>query len=161
GDLTNEALLASFRARVKSVNVNEASVIAHLVEIEERRIHLDQTCSSMWVYCVERERFSENQAFIRLGAARVVKDFPIALEYLVRGDIHLCGLVELRRALTSENHLELLREASGKSTRAVKEMIAALRPKPDVPARIEPVAPQPLLPLASAPRPSSPEDLPR
>ncbi|HEU4595417.1 MAG TPA: hypothetical protein VFS10_09770, partial [Pyrinomonadaceae bacterium] len=82
----------------------------------------------------------------RLAAARVVRDFPLALEFLARGDIHLCGLTELRRVLTPENHEALLREASGKSTRALREMIAARAPKPDVAASIEPVAPQTSLP---------------
>src|SRR5262245_6343231 len=142
GDLSNEELLTSFRARVRNANANEASIVVHLIEIEERRIFADSACSSMWVYCVEREGFSESQAFTRLAAAEVIRSFPLALEYLQRGDIHLCSLVELRRVLTADNHEELLRDAAGKSTRALKEMIAARHPKPDVPSRIEPVAPQ-------------------
>ena len=116
-DLSNEDLLVSFRARVRNANANEASIVVHLIEIEERRIDRDSACSSMWNYCVEREGFSESQAYTRLAAADVVRAFPLALEYLERGDIHLCGFVELRRVLTAGNHEELLREASGKSSR--------------------------------------------
>jgi len=159
--LSNEELLASFRARVRKANVNEASILVHLIEIEERRIYADSACSSMWVYCVEREGFSESQAYTRLAAADVVRAFPRALEYLEHGDIHLCGFVELRRVLTAGNHEELLREASGKSIRALKELIAARHPKPDVPSRIEPVAPQAPLALGSAAQASPHEDLPR
>jgi len=144
--LSNEDLLVSFRARVRNANINEASIVVHLIEIEERRIDRDSACSSMWSYCVEREGFSESQAYTRLAAADVVRAFPLALEYLERGDIHLCGFVELRRVLTAGNHEELLREASGKSIRALRELIAARHPKPDVPSRIEPVAPQALRP---------------
>ena len=162
GDLSNEELLESFRTRVKRVNADEASIVAHLVEIERRRLHLDEACSSMWTYCLDREGFSENQAYVRLAAARVVNEFPLALEYLERGDLHLCGLAELRRALTSDNHEELLREASGKSTRAVKELVAARMPKPDVAPRIEPIAPQAALPVVmSRAMASATQDEPR
>ena len=161
GDLSNEELLVSFRARVRNANINEASIVVHLIEIEERRIDRDSACSSMWSYCVEREGFSESQAYTRLAAADVVRAFPLALGYLERGDIHLCGFVELRRVLTAGNHEELLREASGKSIRALKELIAARHPKPDVPSRIEPVAPQAPLALGSASHASPHDDVPR
>jgi len=37
--LSNEEL-ASFRARVERANTDEASIVGHLVEIENRRLHL-------------------------------------------------------------------------------------------------------------------------
>jgi len=93
---------------------------------------------------------SDGEAQRRIAAARVIREFPRALAYLERGDIHLCGLYALRRHLTAENHEELLREASGKSTREVEEIVAARFPKLDVPDRVEPVGVQAPLAMAAA-----------
>ena len=83
GDLSNTELVASLRARVKSVHLNEASIVAHLVEIEERRLYSDQACSSMWMFCLEREGFSENQTQLRLAAARIVTGQWVAVVALL------------------------------------------------------------------------------
>jgi hypothetical protein len=136
-ELSNEALLAGLREQLTSGHVWQASLIAYLAEVEERRLHLELACSSMWVFCVERLDMSESEAQRRITAARLVREFPGVLGYLERGDIHLCALNALRGHLTRENQEELLREATGKTTRAVEELIAARFPRPDVPARVK------------------------
>jgi RuvA, C-terminal domain len=95
-------------------------------------------------------RHERRRAHRRITVARIVRSFPRALACLERGEVHLCALYELRHHLTEENHEELLREASGMSTRAVQEMVAARFPKPDVPPRVDVVGEQAALLLASA-----------
>jgi 5-methylcytosine-specific restriction endonuclease McrA len=150
GELSDEQLLARLRAHVGKGHVWQAGLIAYLAEVEDRRLHLEHACSSMWDFCVRKLGMSESESQRRLAAARVVQQFPCALGYLERGEIHLCAVYALRDHLTQENHEELLREASGKSTRAVEAMIAARFPKPDVPPRIEHVEPQAPLPVVTA-----------
>jgi 5-methylcytosine-specific restriction endonuclease McrA len=147
GDLTNDELLAQLAAHVGSGHVWQARLIAYLAEVEERRLHLEAACSSMFDFCVHRLDMSDGEAHRRLIAARLVRRFPSVLGYLERGDVHLCGLALLRDHLTDDNHEELLHAASGKTVRAVQEMLAARAPKPDVPSRIEPLAPQADLPI--------------
>ena len=110
--------------------------VAHLAEVEERRLHLRAGNSSMFDYCLRRLGMSENEAFRRVTAARLVRRYPVILEMLAAGDIHLCAIGALRDYLTKENHRELLNEASGKTRKQVEELVASRFPRADVPTTI-------------------------
>ena len=146
GDLSDEELLTRLRGQLGKGNVWRAELIAYLVEIDERRLDRVHACSSMWDFCTRKLGMSEGEAHRRIAAARTVRRFPQVLGLIERGEIHLCALYALRKHLTSDNVDELLREAAGKSTREVERMVAARFPRPDVPASVEPVAPQASLP---------------
>ena len=145
GDLSDEELLARLRGHVGKGNVWCAELIAYLIEVDERRLDRVHACSSLWDFCTRKLGMSEGEAHRRIAAARTVRRFPHLLGFIERGEIHLCGLYVLRKYLTSENVDELLREASGKSTREVEKMVAARFPRPDVPTCLELAAPQALL----------------
>ena len=149
GDLSNDELMARLRAHVGRGNEWLAGLLGYLAEVDARRLYAELACTSMWDFCVRRLGMSEGEANRRIAAARVVRQFPLARGYLERGAIHLCAVYELHKHLTEDNHEELLREASGKSTKAVAALIAARFPKPDVHPCIEPLAPQPALALAT------------
>ena len=140
GDLSDEELLARLHGHVGNGNVWCAELIAYLVEVDERRLDRIHACSSMWDFCTRKLGMSEGEAHRRIAAARTVRRFPQVLGFIERGEVHLCALYALRKHLTSDNVDELLREASGKSTREVEQMVAARFPRPDVPACVEPVA---------------------
>ena len=142
GDLSNDELIARLRAHVGRGYEWLVGLLGYLGEVDARRLYADHACTSMWDLCVRRLGMSEGEANRRIAAARVLRQFPLARGYLERGAIHLCAIYEMHKHLTEENHEELLREASGKSTKAVAEMIAARFPKPDVSPCIEPIAPQ-------------------
>ncbi|MBN9161276.1 MAG: hypothetical protein J0I07_09955, partial [Myxococcales bacterium] len=149
GDLSDEELLVRLRGHVGKGNVWCAELIAYLVEVDERRLDRVHACSSLWDFCTRKLGMSEGEAHRRIVAARTVQRFPQVLGYIERGDVHLCALYAVRKHLTSDNVDELLREASGKSTREVEKMVAARFPRPDVPTSFEPVAPQaPLSPVS-------------
>ena len=149
GDLSDDELLVRLRGHVGNGHGWQAELIAYLVEVEDRRLERVHACSSMWDFCTRKLGMSDSEAQRRIAAARVVRRFPYVLGIISRGEIHLCALYALRGHLTNDNVDELLREASGKSTRAVEAMVAARFPKPDVPSRVEPAAPQ--VPLQSTP----------
>jgi len=68
--LSNTQLLADLNGLLKRSRTLEAEVILHLGEVEARRLHLEQGCSSMFDYCVRVLRFSEGVAYKRIGVAR-------------------------------------------------------------------------------------------
>jgi len=78
-------------ARLPEVRCRErraiAEVIAHLAEVERRRLYLAEACSSMFTFCIERLGYSENEAHTRLQVARLCSRFPEALEALEIGTI--------------------------------------------------------------------------
>lgn len=116
-------------------------VIAHLAEVEQRRLYLAQACSSMYTFCIERLGYSENEAHTRLQVARLCSRFPEAMAALESGAIHLTGLALLCPKVTEESVRELLAEATGKTRREIEALLARRFPRPDVPPSITPLHP--------------------
>jgi HNH endonuclease len=114
----------------------DARVVAHLAEVETRRLHLKSGAESLFAYCQKRLNLSENQAFYRIVAARTARQFPCVFELLDRGDIHLTSLALLSKYLTEENHRELLSKAHRKTKRELLELLASVAPRPDVQSTI-------------------------
>jgi hypothetical protein len=140
--VSDEKLLRGLKGLVASGAQVDASVVAHLAEVEERRLHLEAATSSLFDYCLRCLGFSEGEAFLRITAARLAKRFPVIFGLLAARTIHLSALRVLRDHLTRENHQALLAAASGKSKKEVEVLIAALAPRPDVVSSIRKL-PQP------------------
>src|SRR5438067_12929365 len=132
--LGNEELLASTRQILRRACVVEADLLVHLAEIEERNLHLEMACSSLFIFCVTRLGFSEDAAYNRTTAAQAGRQFPAIIEALRSGEVHLTGLRLLVPHLTADNHREVLARAAGKSKREIEELVARLAPKPPVPS---------------------------
>ncbi|MBX3189140.1 MAG: HNH endonuclease [Labilithrix sp.] len=113
-----------------------AKLIAYLIEIEERRLHLERACPSLFDFCRRRLGMSEGEAYRRITAARLVKRCPSLLAHIDRGDITLSTVVLLRDHLTEATVAELVDATRGKTKREVEELLARRAPRPDVPAKI-------------------------
>jgi hypothetical protein len=78
--LSDEQVLDGLRHTVASGWRLSARLVAHLGEVEERRLHLDAACSSMFNYCVTQLGLSEDEACRRIDVARlgasVSRDLP-------------------------------------------------------------------------------------
>lgn len=146
--LSDEALVA----RVKHLAARErhvtAVLIAHLAELDKRRLYLAEGYSSLFTYCTQVLHLSEHAAYGRIEAARAVGRFPVLLEMLEEGSVTLTTVGLLAAHLTRANHRDLLAEARHKSKRQVEELVARLRPQPPVPASVRRL-PTPSHPSAS------------
>src|SRR3990170_5309855 len=113
-----------------------AEVVAHLAEVDARKLYLDHACSSMFTYCVERLHMSEPTAYKRIEAARAARRFPVIFARVAAGELHLAAVTLLARRLSEDNHLELLAEAAHRSKREVERLLAVRFPRPDVAASL-------------------------
>lgn len=147
--LSNEELLSTLSATWREEGVLVARTIVMLMEVEDRRLHLELACSSMFDFCTRRLGMSEGEAFRRITAARLAKRFPPVLDAMRKQYVHLSSLVLLRELFTRENVDELLAAAAGKTKRAVQELVAKLAPRPDVPASIRKLPPARAFPTAT------------
>jgi hypothetical protein len=142
--LSDTELLVQVAAVVETERKASADVVEHLMEVERRRVYLDQACSSLYAYCRERLGYSEDAALKRARVARLALRLPRALGELRTGAIHLTGLFLLDRFLNEENADGLLAEARGKSRRELEKILAVRFPRPDAPSTIEPLGSLPL-----------------
>jgi len=134
-DVSNARLVAGLKELAQKDGWTEARIVAHLAELDARRLHLRQG-KSLFEYCQTDLGLSENQAYYRIAAARLARKFPIVFELLERRELHITALPLLGKYLTSENHLELLREARGLSRRELLQALARRAPLPDMPSRM-------------------------
>ena len=155
--LSDSDLIAEVARLAISERRTTASLIAHLAELDARRLYLGAGFSSTFTYCTEVLRLSEGGAYNRIEAARAARTFPMVLELLDQGALNLTSVRILAPHLTHENHRGLLAAAAHKSRRQVEELVARWFSKPDVESSVRklpgtrPQASSPTLPLASAP----------
>ena len=73
--VSDERLLQELGELLSGGARTEARIVAHLAEVEERRLHLKADSSSLFDYCLRRFGLSESEAFHRITAARLVGVF--------------------------------------------------------------------------------------
>ncbi len=110
----------------------EAELIAHIAEVDERRLYAREAMPSMFAYCREVLHLSEPEAYLRIAVARASRQHPMLLTMLADGRLHLSGIERLAPHLTRDNRETLLNRATHKSKRQVEELVAELQPRPDV-----------------------------
>src|SRR3989304_877969 len=110
--LPPDVLLAHLRTLAARDHQLTADLVAHLAEVDARRLYLDEACSSMFTYCVERLHMSEPTAYKRIEAARAARRFPVIFARVAAGELPLAAVTLLAPRLSEDNHLELLAAAA-------------------------------------------------
>jgi len=114
----------------------EADLVAHIGEVDARRLYAREAAPSMFAYCTETLHLSEAEAYLRIAAARASREHPVLLTMLSSGRVHLTAIAKLAPHLTPENRDRLLERAAHRTKRQVEELVAELAPRPDVPALV-------------------------
>jgi hypothetical protein len=157
-DFSDVQLMESLKSLVGHGRAVLARLLAHLVEVEERRLHLEAACPSMFQFCVQRLAMSEDEACRRIHAARLARRFPDLLVRIERGELTLSTMALLRDALDDSNYEELVEAAAGKTKAEVQAHLAKRSPARDVPAAITTIpaqAPIPTLGMTARPAPAT------
>jgi hypothetical protein len=109
----------------------EADLVAHLAEVDARRLYARFAHPSMFAYCTEALHLSEAEAYLRIAAARASREHPVLLDMLRDGRLHLTAIGLLAPHLTPDNRDAVLARAAHKSKRQVEELVAEVSPRPD------------------------------
>jgi hypothetical protein len=141
--ISDDNLFVALQRLTARSNVALADLLAHLGEVERRGIHRLRACASLYSYCVYELRMSEDAAYRRAKAARLVREYPELHDAIAKGELHLTAVLMLGPHLGGERHMEILRRARFRSKREVLRLIAEIDPKPEVPALVEPIGPAP------------------
>jgi hypothetical protein len=137
--LSDSALIAEVTRCARDERSATAQLVAHLAELDARRLYLGAGQSSLFTYCRDVLGLSDDAAYNRVEAARACRSFPRVLEQLVDGSLTVTSVRLLARHLTADNHRDLLAAASRRSKREVEELIARRFPKPDTPSSVRKV----------------------
>jgi hypothetical protein len=143
-------LLRELRALIAQDRATTTGMLAHLAEVDARRLYAPAGHPSMFAWCVEELHLSEEAACRRIRAARTARQFPAVYGLLAEGRLHLTAVVLLAPYLTQENADELFAAATHQSKAGIEELLAERFPRPDLPASVEVFAP---LPTKNSPSP--------
>ena len=142
--LSDDELLRRLADLLSQSRRAEADLVAHIAEVEARRLYAREAAPSMFVYCMDVLHLSEAEAYLRLTAARAAREHPVLLKMLADGRLHLTGIAKLAPHLTPENRDLLLARAVHKSKRQIEELVAELAPRADVPGVLRKLPSRPI-----------------
>jgi 5-methylcytosine-specific restriction endonuclease McrA len=134
--VSNDALLRRLRAMLPESRRIESDVVSHVGEVDARRLFAEEASPSMFRYCTDVLHMSEAESYLRINVARSARKHPVLLTMLVDGRLHLSGIAELAPHLDSLEpaaRTSVLERATHKTKREIKQLVAELAPKPDVP----------------------------
>jgi hypothetical protein len=132
--LSDDELLRRLSKLLQQSRRVESELVAHIGEVDARRLYAEKGSPSMFVYCTGVLHLSEPEAYLRITVARASRKHPVLLEMLADGRLHLTGIAKLAQHLTEDNRDTLLARAAGKTKRQIDGLVAELSPKPDVTA---------------------------
>lgn len=91
-------------------------LVAHLAALDGRpALYAARGYGSLFSYCTQALRLSEDAACNRIEAARACRCFPVIVDLLASGEVTLTAVRLLGRHLTPENHRAVLAGAKGRS----------------------------------------------
>jgi hypothetical protein len=114
----------------------EHDLLAHIAEVDARKLYAREACSSMFGYCARVLGLTGAEAYMRITAARASRKHPVLLTMLADGRLSVTTICLLAPHLTVQNRDDLLARAAHRSKRQVLELIAEIAPRPDAPAAI-------------------------
>lgn len=122
--LSDADLLRQLTALVARDRVNTAMLLAHLAEVDARRLYAPAGYPSMHAFCVEHLRYSDDAAFKRIRAARAARRFPVLFTALSDGRLHLAAVSLIAAHLTSDNADTLIDAATHRRKTEIEEWLA-------------------------------------
>ena len=99
--MSDDTLVAETTRVAESERRSMAELLALLIEVERRGLHLALGHSSLLGYCVRVLRFSEQAAYSRITAARAARRYPRLLDLLAEGALTLSNVGTRRTTRSS------------------------------------------------------------
>jgi hypothetical protein len=122
--LSDAVLLRDLAALVAQDRLTTAVLLAHIAEVDARRLFVPAGYPSMHAYCVDELHQSEDAAYRRITAARAGLEFPALFAALAEGRLHLAAVSLLAPHLTHENVNELIEVATHRRKSEIEELLA-------------------------------------
>jgi 5-methylcytosine-specific restriction endonuclease McrA len=142
--LSDKVLLSNLSALVVQGREQTAVLLAHIAEVEARRLDVPAGYPSMYEYCVRKLHFSEDGALKRIRVARKARLHPGLFASIAAGRISLSAALLLAPNLTGANAAELLEAATHKTCKQIYLLLAERFPQGPVAIRVEPIFASPV-----------------
>jgi hypothetical protein len=139
--LSDSTLLHDLAALVSRDRNTTAALLAHVAEVDARKLYRPAAYPSMYAYCVGELHMSEDTAYKRIRAGRAARQFPAIFQAIADGRLNLTSVVMLAPHLASDTAEELLAAAAHKTNAEIERSLAERFPRPDLPTVLEAITP--------------------
>ena len=102
-NISNDELLSSTKKLSEDERQFTTKILHHLKEIESRRLHLQMGYSSLFEYAVKELKYSEDSAYRRISAMRLLKNLPEIENKINDGSITLAGAAKIQRFIRAQD----------------------------------------------------------
>ena len=143
--LSNAELLNRFEVLLTQTRSNLTELIVCMGEVERRSLFAAAGYSSMHAYCVDVFHMSDDEAYKRIRAARLSRQYPAILTAIADGRLHLTAVTLLSKHFTQLNVDDLIEAATHRTKLQVQMLIAMRFPQEDVPTTLREIKAQPVL----------------
>ncbi len=138
--LSDQELLTRLERLAGNEREASAELVAHLAALDSRpSLFAAQGYGSLFRYCTQALRLSEDAACNRIDAARACRRFPLILDLLASGSLSLTSVRLLGPHLTAENHESVVAKARDRRRREIEALVAELAPRPEIPSTVRKV----------------------
>lgn len=121
--LADDVLLRDLAMLVQRDRATTAMLLAHIAEVDARRLYVAAGYASMFAYCTEALRLSEDAAYKRIRAARAARRFPVLFTEMAAGRLHMAAVCVLSPHLNAENLAELREAATHRRKSEIEEWL--------------------------------------
>jgi hypothetical protein len=134
--LSDSILLRDLAVLVTKERGITAQLLAHLAEVDSRKLYVAAGYPSLYLYCVQELLFSEDAALKRIRVARAASKVPALLPAVADGSLNLNAVLLLAPHLTTQNADELIGAAAGKTRPEIEHLIAERFPRSETLAMV-------------------------
>jgi len=130
--LSDKALLQQTLLLVKKEKELLSEILLHLREVNRRRLYCDLGYGSLFQYCVKQLGYSEDQAYRRINALKLVKEMPEIQEQIASGELSLSTLSvaqSLFKADATVDKKKVIQALRNKSKREAEKIVGKFSPK--------------------------------
>ena len=131
--VSDARLMRDLRSLIVDERAHTALLLAHIGEVDARRLYVEAGFASMFIYCIEELHLSEGAAYRRITIARASRRFPTLLSAIVDGRLHLAAATALVPYMTNDNCDDLIRAATHRKKAEVEAMLASRFPSQSPP----------------------------
>ena len=137
--LADQVLLRELASLVAQDRATTADLLAHIAEVDARRLFRRMDCASMHDYCERKLGLSTDAAGRRIQAARLARRYPEIFPAVADGRLSLTAVCLLSPVLEHAEPTELLAAAAHKTKDELLLLLAERFPKPNVPTSLLPI----------------------
>lgn len=124
--LSDQALLEQTQLLVRKEKEILSEILTHLEEVRKRRLFCELGCGSLFQYCVKHLGYSEDQAYRRVNALKLMKEIPDVQSQIAQGELTLSTLTVAQSLFKTDQSVdkkEVLLALKNKTKREAEKVV--------------------------------------